>query len=734
MKSNALCCALAVTTLTLVGCTDDDELKNKGPSYSSDPLTVQEVCAAHLSWEAGGETMCVQGNVPSANTLAALGVDPAHYCRPGTPWRKWAESLLAAVNDGRVGIDWSKARECLEVSRTLRASNPGIALLKSAEWAAVRDGACKAFFQGKVAAAGTCKEDWDCPAGMGCYTSTPNVAASKTCQAPKTMGATCDGEYFPCAKGLRCNPDDNTCTDQLLEEGEFCGGDNDCASGKCDSSSGLPMCTATGEKQMGASCAEDAECAGAGACATCRASAAGGATTCQIAGAQGEYCDDWGDCAMDLGCTSNVCSTVGEGVDCYGPSQSVCASGLACVATVDCSQYDDDQTACEANKYCYYDQGICDVGMGVCVKPPESGACAYGLCAMGKYCDPSSDTCVARAALDQLCTTDGAGAPVCLEGLGCIGGYCKRPCEVNEDCGAGKYCDTQLEVAECKALATSSCASTVECAADKYCHTGDLVCPSYATETACGADPLCLWNVTGTCDPVNDCSLKTTEPTCAGDSDCAWQPIRECASTCAENTDPTTCNNTTGCHYYDDDDACDSACYQFDGNAGGCAAVAGCTYDAETGYCDPPNICAAISDLAVCDATSGCQSTVVDGECINVFDCTALDQTACQADSRCAFSEDAACEPARPGDPGECLTRIGVGQPVLGECSLLNGNAWVGAGYAESCEKDSCYVGSDGSAVCAVDAQYGCASSRNLASILGLTFLFGLVLMRRRKQ
>ena len=53
---------------------------------------------------------------------------------------------------------------------------------------------------------------------------------------------------------------------------------------------------------------------------------------------------------------------------------------------------------------------------------------------------------------------------------------------------------------------------------------------------------------------------------------------------------------------------------------------------------------------------------------------------------------------------------------------------------SDACSSGACILDAEGNAVCSESSNYGCIGNDNLKEIIGFTFLFGMVLMRRRRR
>ncbi|MGA9525197.1 MAG: Dickkopf N-terminal cysteine-rich domain-containing protein [Myxococcaceae bacterium] len=696
------------------------------------PLSVEELCTLHASASSNEGNLCVQGHVPSALDLPAGAL--AESCRPGTAVRRWADRLVAAHAAGKIEIDWGKARSCIATSRELRAKHSGLELLTSADWAAVRDGDCKTFFQGTVAEGSACEDDWECGPNLGCFTLEPSVAGSRSCAPYATVGQPCIAEgFYLCADGLFCTAE-GTCEAERAA-GAVCGDDAECASGLCGTDSG--SCEEVPVKKLGEACSFTEECEGfGGQCITCRPDATG-QQTCQLLGGEGAACSTWNDCAHDLGCTQGVCTTVGEGEACLVTVESVCGQGLTCIDTVSCSAIT-DQATCAATPTCavQMDAGewTCELAHGQCAVLPESGPCAgAGHCAAGRYCDSGTFTCLPRADVGQSCDESGSTAPQCLEALVCNEGVCTRECASDLDCANGEICfNTGDEDVPpiCRPRATVDCALSAECGEGQYCLSPDDVCGGISASTACEANPSCDWNATEGCFAFVQCEVLDPNTCGSYPDDCAVQDASTCQDrvSCEVQTDEATCT-TAGCHW--NGTACGNACAAHDGDPTACAGASACSYDSAAGRC--VSACGSMQSESACNALSTCEYSAR-RTCVNLASCGGLSESQCAQEERCQYASPQCV--ASPGAQSECRPKLAPGELVEGYCQVgQDFGVLTGYGISDACSSGACSIDAPGqAAVCLERTNYGCFGDNATGMMLSFSFLFGMVLLRRRTR
>lgn len=581
----------------------DDNNDNNNTSTAT-PLTAVELCRIYQSKNDNG-SLCIAGH---ANTgLAYSEKNLAVTCRPGTEGYDWGEALLNSSGAGRVVINWARARECLDTSRQLRQQNSGISLLQGEAWSALAQGACHDFYRPGVAEGGQCEDDWDCPQGTLCSTDHPSTANSKQCLKPGIAGAPCSS-YHACGDGLACSV--SGCV-ALISAGGSCDPDNegaDCASGNCVGTPPVcaPSAPTTILAQVGEACVTRDDCVESD-CIGCRPTSADAPTQCLLLGDTGDYCRDWNDCVYDLGCVNHVCGTVGENQACGPNVQATCNAGLSCIPQVICSDFGDDEEACNNSGSCQYDPDnmSCDPVQGVCVALASTGPCAFGFgCAIDAACVQTTQECQMLGGVGDDCTDDSSSAPPCSDGLLCYAGICNKACEFREDCAANEYCDVNQNVPVCVAMDVNACVSSDACPADQYCLFNTDSCGEYEDETTCTADAACHFVTASMCEEAVDCE------TYDGNED-------EClAKECLYDSDIDWCHSN-----YD----CSSPITE-----GDCAAMTGCQW-AQYGYCDVSG-----------DATGSCEAKLdVGSECDPYSDSCASGDCAQNDDDgiyRCAIA------------------------------------------------------------------------------------------------
>ncbi|MBI5511790.1 MAG: hypothetical protein HY903_23795 [Deltaproteobacteria bacterium] len=703
---------------------------------SATPLTEVQLCALYIMTAAAGDSSpCTTQPV-----LSAADFNPeqtAYACRPGTEGRSWAHKLLAAVAENRVSVDWTLAKQCLDQTRYLRMAVPGLDMANGPEWAAARDGICKTFHTGKLAQSATCVEDWDCPEGLGCYTTTPTIGGSRQCMAGGGVNDACD-EFRPCDAKLTCG-----------------------TNGRCTSPT-IPPTKARGEN-----CSASTECNSAD-CSICRQASTGARTTCQMIGKVGDYCADWNDCALDLGCVNHVCGLASIGQACCVDAE-VCAevtslqamcdpTAAYCLQTVDCESFT-TSSACGGSPLCYWDGEACTAGGGQCVAKDAlatSGAC-YGLgyCAPGSYCNGAS-ACVPFGREGASCDD----VTPCNEDVGftcTLAGTCGHVCEYNEDCPAGSYCGDANgdDEDECVPFASTTCASSSECAPPNWCDIQGAQCFKFTTPATCGLDSECSWTIEGTCERDDTCATHTDSTTCGADTTqrCGWLPVGTCKEpACEAFTAEGTCT-APGCQWladYSEGPGCYPRCWEFDGNMAGCTGNTNCHWDGQYCWyrCKAPT---SQNDATECGRYPGCVYSpgTPDHGCRGTEDCARFNSNLASCNTAlCALDGSTYCASTNATGEGSCVAPLPTGSPCVPEdqegaataADMGYNDAYPNPGMPARACADGYAQNVTGSAnyVCSVPPSApneDCGGINNtMHSIITTVFMFGSALFIRRRR
>ena len=560
-----------------------------------------------------------------------------------------------------------------------------------------------------------CTNDSQCGSGV-CDT-----VGSNTCEPANSCGNGTLEAGEVCDDGNTATGDgcDNSC---LLEIGEPCGNDNECTSNVCNTGAMPPVCappagcgngapdpgeacddgnTNNGDGcnsacllEDGEPCSDDSECA-SNACDTL------GSNTCEPSDMcgngtveSGEACDDGGTsngdgcnstCELENGepctnnnqCASNACDTLGSNT--CEPANS-CGNG-----TVEAGEACDDGGTlngdgcnntceledgepCSNNSECA--SGVCDaVGSNTC-EPANS--CGNGVLDGGEACDDggtlNGDGCNATCFFEdgEPCTNDSQCASSVCDTAG------SNTCEPANACGNGR-----VEGAEaCDDGGTSNgdgCSSTCLLEIDEPCSNNNEctsnVCNMTAMPPVCAPPAGCgngALDAGEACDDGNNtpgdgcdavCLLEDGEP-CTDDGQCGSMA---CDSVGSNTCEPAgSCGNGT----LDVGEACDDGnTTGGDGCSGSCLIEINqpCTDNSqcETGVCD-------VTGSGTCEASSGCGNGMLDsGEACDDGNTSPGDgcDSSCllEIDEPCTLSTECAtnyCDTAQ--SPAVCTTPVTV--------------------------------------------------------------------------
>ncbi len=469
--------------------------------------------------------------------------------------------------------------------------------------------------------------------GSGEYVCTEDTVA-EVCLAACARDADCESGFY-CVESV--------CI-ALLSNGEAGCDDNlDCASGHCDTGSGI-CCEA------GTCCTADDDC-GRYACDTtawsclthCRdADEADDDGRCTSAG---DYHCDNGWCYEDLTNGEQWCDESSDCLSdhCDDANAMCCADGRCC----------DGDAACGGAR-CLVDEGY------FCVETCTVGGVDMdNLCAVGYACQDG--TCVSGALQNgAACTADG----LCASGH-CDNGYC---------CAEGECCAT---VADCTA---ESLCNRAACSGAKQCVYYPLACASYdlGDGEICTGENRCDGH--GGCVPISGCEggyigesfgcsdgavFYNCLEACADDLDCeegyhceedmCVEDLLSGEGTCDSNLDCASgnCNEATGVccesgYCCNDDGQCEAFALTCDDVTDSCLAT--CTLD---------NDCAVLGDyhckdgLCQPDLLNGDQYCLEDTECLSEY--CEVDSGVCCGGGDCCL-HDGECGGFACDDLHSCIT------------------------------------------------------------------------------
>ncbi|KAK0520631.1 hypothetical protein OC834_006962, partial [Tilletia horrida] len=433
---------------------------------------------------------------------------------------------------------------------------------------------------------------------------------STTCALLPLGGSRCAANT-ECAQG-QCS--DGVCSQ--VADGEFCGLNNQCQSGLCNTSDKC-MTATTGSLHGLDICLDDSQCF-TGHCSLAVDSnpfCHGYGPTCEnvsrcTTNDVGGACGTSADCTMGL-CESGTCTLTPVGGRCFqnGPNTQ-CSSGL-CVYG-ECVPVNGGD-ACRVAGDCI--SGSCD--SGTCALAATGASCTTDRDCNGR-CDTNSNTCL--AAEGSACSTGSA----CASGV-CQGGICSlrasnAVCTEDGQCASGTC-----------GPAANTCASFQLCADVRRC------LPS-ADSAGCVTD--------GDCSSGSWCSGSqpgTSTGICAQGSRPPMKPVRPgqvCTSDFRPGCEVTACSTTPTC---DSNGVCDNRCELLPLGSKLCISDTECAQ----GQC-VQGVCALVPDGTYCGLNSQCSGGICNlaGQCSTPMPGSLPASEICTSDSQCVTGQ---CRPGAFG-------------------------------------------------------------------------------------
>lgn len=449
-----------------------------------------------------------------------------------------------------------------------------------------------------------------------------------------------------------------------------------------------------------ATCGNDGQCNGSGACRKWAYGASCGQSVCEGNVAKGQICNGSGSCVNDTtgqACDPQLCSggqcaacttdagcipghfcaagtcnpKLADGQTCSGANQcasSFCVDGFCC--NTQCSGL---CSACSVQKKGQGNDGDCgsivvgtdpDDECAVGAECQTNGACnGSGACQLQVAGSPCAGTvCVAGDVFDKQCNGTGAcvtgGLSTSCAPYLCASGACTGPCTSNSDCVSGHFCDAGACVQ--KLADGTSCGGDTECQSG---HCVDGVCCNTQCSGLChactaqlkdqGADGDCGPIKSGF-DPDTECAEQSgcgQDGSCSGAGACRLKAAgTSCGATQCQGTTTVVgqvCNGTGACV----NDASGTDCSPHLCSAGACQVPCASDQSCVLGYfCDLGTCVQKQANGAVCSGNAECSS----GFCADGFCCNAACTSPCMACGAALKSAglDGECGPAKNGlDP-----------------------------------------------------------------------------------
>lgn len=431
-----------------------------------------------------------------------------------------------------------------------------------------------------------------------CEDCPPEIIIIKPCEED----ADCPDCEFCSDEGIcvsKCKPNEFCKDDSCVECDEHnpCPNNQECDNGKCVCPPGLIL----NSKGVCVECIGDEDCSNCNQCLTgtctprvCDGNQIVNPDTCRCV-----------DCVNDLDCTEpNECCAGDLGV-CKCCDGYIRDSSGDCVEEPECV-FDSDCPVCE----------VCD-GNGDCIPKvcPPGKECVNDQCL--DPCDCDNPDCKAN----EICAPTGGGNCHCVK--------CSGPCDGNNDCGPGCYCDGGVCV---KNPCLGACADGKDCGPGCGCDgnmcvpCGSIDCDDCDSVKGCecrDGDNCERAACFGPCDNENDCGegCGCFQKECIR---CEDLPCDDCRLTygckCINNTDcvPTDCRGTCddGNDCGDDCGCLDERCVECNtiscANGGKCPK--GCICNPNTGLCQK-NPCSQAHCINGNDCGIGCGCNS-DGDCV----------------------------------------------------------------------------------------------------------------------
>ncbi len=368
-------------------------------------------------------------------------------------------------------------------------------------------------------------------------------------------------------------------------------------------------------------------------------------------------------------CESGVCDPdTGDCVECIGAVDcglnKCCENGLCRC----CPGFILDE-----NGNCIPDPGcLRDSDCPPCYTCDRVTGCVPSICPAGYIRIDSEPCCVKEcncadpicSNLNQRCISASISSIDPANANKCYCAPCNGPCDSNQDCGPGCYCNgVECVTNPCfgGCVTGSDCGEGCGCGTDGMCYPCDS---ADCTTGSCASLNGCQ------CSPTGECEESPCAGPCAGPEDCA--PGCGCVGNQCVSCSTLTCDqclNVAGCDCTNGQDCVGSPCNGPCADGNDCGVGCGCLF----GQCVS---CEQYSCQNAQQCPNGCScnenGTCVDNPCV---------ATRCDEPSDCGFGCKCAsggfCEPCPPNDP-----LCGNNQPCLDSSRI----------FAEGCKLTAEYV------------------------------------------
>ncbi|MFT3707365.1 MAG: DUF2341 domain-containing protein [Archangium sp.] len=374
-------------------------------------------------------------------------------------------------------------------------------------------------------------------------------------------------------------------------------------------------------------------------------------------------------------CTSGVCSA--SGTCGYAVNEGPCTPGAS--------------SLCQS--------GVCSVG-GSCMPSTPGGCFVDGDCAVGSYCDRSSNACTTTLASGQPIPSDGLHDGTCQNGMSaaCSSGTCNvtsNTCATLDGtgCTSNAQCvsNTCAPSGSCVPSTAGSCWADGDCMAGQFCNRGAFTCQAQLPAGAmipvdglhtgmCASTTVAPACASGRCNATTNTCAAPVGQGCGSGSECEFNTCSQ--GTCGFSNGESGCTGSTA--YLCQSGACSTSGACIPGGANGCFIDTDC---AANEYCDRANYHCVNKGLAGAALPN---DGLHDGVCAQALADAACLSGACNAvTNTCAAANGQTCTSAN-----ECVTNICGGD---GQCGHSEGEGPCTAQDAATvCQSGFCNTAANG--------------------------------------